>query len=666
MSTSTVITGPRWDSAEALHETWAAFQGKGVRAPSGVAAESFGANPQARCLLLSRMLRAGAWHLAPLQASRLPKGDGGSRLLRVPALEDRVVLSSVARWLADAVDSRLHEASHAYRIGRGTATAFASVAAALAIGRTWAFKGDIRDFFDTVDPGLAVDRLKRWGLWADGLARVIRLAMRAEVADAAGAYCILRGLPQGSPLSPVLSNVALHVLDESAATPGLTWVRYADDFIILGESSEAVQAARARLEHRLGELGLALNDAKSTLGEPGSVLAFLGQQVTLEGGWTWNAEVAAPAQPMAQADGPAAEGHADLAVPQVGPGGEAPPSITATPLLRTLYIVNDGARLSRRGDALVVESPGNAARTLPGSRVNQVLAFGATSFSSGAVALCLEFGIPVMLTSGHGHRFGLIDPLPEPDLTLLAAQLGATRDEGLALEVARTIVVAKLRNATLALRRWQRHRPRDTAADSIRQVADAAHRARNARDVATLRGFEGAAGAAYFRAFAQWLPAHWGFGGRRRRPPPDPVNAMLSYGYTILYYNVLTLALARGLQPRVGFLHAARSGHHALASDLMEPFRPMVVDTVVMDLACRGRVKPDDFSAPTAPGQACLMRPDARQRLIQALELRLNTRLQLRGTALTLDLRRLIDLQTLSLADRLRGRSTRFEAFVAR
>lgn len=641
-----------------MFAAWRSLHERHGRKPAQAAEfEAFAANPAARCAGLSQSVRSGLWQPMPFRSITVPKAGGGERTLRVPVLDDRVVLAALGQWLAEAVEPCLHDASHAYRGGRGTATALRAVEAALQSGQLWALKADVRDFFDSVDPLGVIGQLKRWGVWAHRLAHVLRLALRAEVDGPDGRYCMCRGLAQGSPISPVLANVALDAFDRAVAGRGVAVVRYADDFLLLSDTRQGLVRALDAALKALGTLGLTLNEAKTAWLEPGAQFKFLGHDVKLEREFRC-------LQPARATSSSGALSVDSTASPDTPAGERA--AHAASPLLRTVYLVTDGARLSRDGDALVVELPGQSARHLPAARVSQILAFGATSVASGAIALCLDYGIPVMLSTAHGRRFGLIDPLPEPDLTLLAAQLDASRDPALGQETARALLVAKLRNSLLMLRRWQRHRPLEATRAALERVADAVGRARRASDLPTLRGIEGSAAAAYFAAFGHWLPSHWQFTHRRRRPPPDPVNAMLSYGYTVLYYNTLTLLLARGLQSRIGLLHAPRAGHHALASDLMEPFRPIVVDATVMELVCRDCVKPEDFEPPASRDRPCLMRPAARNRLIHGLEERLNTRLQVRGVGLALDLRRLMDMQVLSLVDRLRGRTTAFEAYVAR
>lgn len=644
-----------WATPEALHEAWLGlFERHRKREFDQAEFDAFAINPLARCAALSQALRAGLWRQQSLRTFEIPKASSGHRVLRVPILADRVVQAALARWLAERCEPWLHEASHAYRSARGTATALRAAAAALRGGQHHVLKADIQDFFDSVDLRLLVEQLRKRGLWAHRLAHTMRQVLRAEVEAPSGRYCISRGLAQGSPLSPVLANVALHDFDTSVATAGATLVRYADDFLLLADTRVHLELAADRARRALQMLGLQLNEGKTHWLEPGAAIPFLGQQISS----------ATAASTAGAAEAPDASTADAAAVPEAATA--APPTQAATPLLRTLYLVSDNSRLSRDGDTLVVDTPEAPTHRIPGARLNQVLAFGSTHLTSGAIALCLEWGIPVMLTTARGRHFGVVDPLGAPNVPLLTAQIDASRNEVQALPIARALVAAKLRNSALVLRRWQRHHPTEAGVSAVQRVTEAARRATSAPTLESLRGVEGSAAAAHFAAMGQSLSPEWGFNQRRRQPPPDPVNSMLSYGYTVLYYNMLTLLLARGLHPHIGFLHSTRAGHHALVSDLMEPFRPLVVDTVVSDLVRNAGVKRSDFQLPAAPGMPCLMSPPARTAFIHALEARLNTRLTLRGTELQLDLRRLMDMQALSLQDHLLGRSGAFVAHVGR
>ncbi len=654
-----------WTHPQALLAAWAQLQAKHKAGEFDLEAlRRIGSNPSGACAAMSAALRAGQWRQQPLQPFRVPKRSGGQRVLMVPGIADRLVHAALATWISDRVDSDLAAASHAYRPGRGVHTAAAAVREAIDGGARHAWRADIQSFFDSIDHARLVAELQRRGLWANRHAAVLRQLLRSQVHplpgdgdEAFAALCLYRGLPQGSPLSPVLSNIVLDPLDRAVAETGATMVRYADDFVVLADTRVHCELAADKAVAVLSELGLRVNNEKTLWLEPGDVIAFLGRSIHI--------------QAAAPATAPAA-----LAIPVPGtssalPTGAPPAAVEqprdlAAPLLRTLYLLQDHTVLGRDGNSLLVQAPGQPPQRIPSARVGQVLAFGATTFSSGAIGLCLEQSIPVMLLSGRGRHFGVIDPMVFPHAPLLKAQLDAADDLDRALAVSRSLVAAKIANTLLVVRRWARRHTNERLQAVERQLADARRRVENVETKESLRGVEGAAAAAAFGALASMLPAAWHFGGRHRRPPPDPVNSLLSYGYTLLYYNTLTLVLGRGLHPHVGLYHAQKSGHHALVSDLMEPFRPLVVDALVADLLLNGGAKPEQFNWPEQPGEPCLMSVEVRSKLIHGFEAKMNTRIELRTMDVRLDMRRIIDMQALMLADYLLGRSAAFAAFTAR
>lgn len=161
------------------------------------------------------------------------------------------------------------------------------------------------------------------------------------------------------------------------------------------------------------------------------------------------------------------------------------------------------------------------------------------------------------------------------------------------------------------------------------------------------------------------LPPPWQFDGRNRHPPRDPFNALLSYGYAVLFQNVLTLLVRRGLNPCVGVLHALRDGHAALASDLMEEFRALVVDTVVLRMIMRSALHLPDFEQGDA-NCPCRLGHEARHRYLHALENRLDSPLTDPANGQMLDYRRAIESQVALYAEVVTGRTPRYTAFTQR
>lgn len=634
--------------------------------------QEFSTNPESQCELIRRHIEFGSYRPLPYRAMNLKKGDGGTRLLLVPALADRIAQAAVATWLTDLCDPEMSDHSYAYRPGRSVRQACAQVQSHLSEGCGWVIHADILSFFDEVDHHNLFETLRDQPWWGNRLEALVRRWIRPEiehfeVAGIDGPVCLCRGLPQGSPLSPVLSNLFLSAIDRMLEEQGIKFVRYADDLLVLEQTHDEARSSLFVLEDGLAKSGLALNLAKTFICKANDGFIFLGQSFP-------NASLTESSIGHLPHDGPKryGEGISDRPLPDGAEAAvreitnkpvEADAKTTEDPLLRTLYLIEPQVRLNREGDALVVERDSGEPLRVPAARLHQIMAFSHVNFTSGAISLCLEKSIPVMLLSGRGRHFGVIDPLRLNNVQLQQSQFEMRSDADRSLVLARAWIAGKVANSRLLLRRLNRRHPIPDI-DAHQDTLQRAHRhALNAESPDSLRGHEGAAAAAYYMALAKCLPADWGFTGRKRRPPTDPVNALLSYGYTVLYYNILTLVLARGLHPQAGFFHVQRGGHHALVSDLMEEFRALVVDAVVVDLVLNGRLVPGHFSWPEQPGEPCLMSDTACRTLIHALEKKLNSVQQPSGMSHALDWRRIMDMQVLQLVAVLHGRASTYVPF---
>jgi CRISP-associated protein Cas1 len=387
-----------WAQPQALLAAWQ--YGPGSTPPAAGAEterEAIDRNPAAWCALLSRAVLSGAWQPGALLPVLVPKRSGGRRLLMVPSLAARTVQGALAQWLQQNLDSSLHPAAHAYRPGRGVDSAAQAVQAALDRGQRWVWRGDIAEFFDRVSHHAVWQALQTRHLLGGALERVVRASLRAELrifpgeaaprdmpAALAGHCCLARGLPQGSPLSPVLSNLVLQAFDDELSKQDAELVRYADDMALLAANDATLDRAVAAADQLLSALGLALNHAKCARLGPGETFVFLGRP--------FDTAVAPQASPQDAKETTAGPGAGDPATTDSNAADpqHADAADLAEPLMRTLYLLEDGTHLTRQADALVVQRPGQAELQIPSARLGQVLAFGATNVSSGAVSLCLE------------------------------------------------------------------------------------------------------------------------------------------------------------------------------------------------------------------------------------------------------------------------------------
>ena len=206
----------------------------------------------------------------------------------------------------------------------------------------------------------------------------------------------------------------------------------------------------------------------------------------------------------------------------------------------------------------------------------------------------LSKNIPVSFLSSQGKYKGKNFNRPTLRTPLIRQQQYAVAsDPPQCLELAKCFVRGKLTNA---MRFCQRQRTQNDAVKSaIRSTRQTLEKLEGAKNLESLLGYEGTGAAAYYRAFRQFLAHDWGFTTRQFRPPPDPINAMLSLGYTLLHNHVYAFTNVVGLDPYCGYFHQPKHGHAALASDLMEEFRQIIVDGYVLSLVNNNRIKPKDF-----------------------------------------------------------------------
>lgn len=295
--------------------------------------------------------------------------------------------------------------------------------------------------------------------------------------------------------------------------------------------------------------------------------------------------------------------------------------------MATLYIVEQGAEVGCDGERIVVERGRETIGSAPISKLDDILIIGNVGITTPALKRLLDNGIEVTFLTVHGRYHGrLIGPVTA-HVALRRAQYRCASDPAWALSQAQTCVDAKLRNARAVLQRFARNR-----AEVAREVLDAASdlgqyiaRVGRTTTISGLLGVEGSATARYFRGLRALFAEEWRFSERNRRPPTDPVNVLLSLGYTLLAHKMLGAVQATGFDPYQGFLHQLDYNRPSLALDLMEEFRPLLVDSLVLRCCSDGRLRPDDFSPCDDPAHPIVLSDAGKRRFVAAFEERMRT-----------------------------------------
>jgi CRISP-associated protein Cas1 len=286
-----------------------------------------------------------------------------------------------------------------------------------------------------------------------------------------------------------------------------------------------------------------------------------------------------------------------------------------------VYVQEQGSSLRLDGERLVVQVKDGATTQARLGNTLHVALYGNVHVTSPALRALLERNIPTLFFTYGGWYQGRTITADSKNVELRLAQYDACQSEHFGLRLARGFVASKILNCRTLLRR-NHAEPSETVLSELKQLA---RKARNADNLASLLGIEGTAARVYFGQFTGMLKGdaagEFDFDGRNRRPPRDPVNAMLSFCYSMLAKELLLAVTVAGLDSMLGFYHRPHFGRHSLALDLMEEFRPIIADSVVINALNTNVIQADDFIR--AAGAVTLTNP-ARKRLILAFERRMD------------------------------------------
>lgn len=691
----------------------------GAAGADGVTLDVFGANLGQRLAVLRAQVREGRYVTQPLLQVALARPGKTPRLLGIPAVRDRVLQTAFTQVLMPLIEPHFAEVSYGYRPGRSVAQAVQRVIDGREQGFCWVVDADIRSYFDTISHADLLVQLKPH-LLDESLMPVIQQWLAASVQTPEGVIKREQGLAQGAPISPLFANLYLNPLDSLLmANPAWWLVRYADDFVILAQSLDSAEQALELSGKWLENHGLALNFDKTRLTRFAMGFDFLGVHFAGDTQWAIDPE-AAPwvlprhLQPQFQIIAPqynlgrkskqgslpsvggrvarqatSKRPYPKQVLPEVSCApdepsmpsevnegidtlSQTPPVETdkirmdtdAPPLLRTLYLSEPGAYLHRQGERIVISRSGEELLSIPLEKLDQVFVSGEGAISFGALRWLMRHRVAVLIADQAGEPQGAFRDETGGQIALHHQQWQRLNEPAFVLNAARAIVAAKIANGRLILRRYFRHRPGKVNPHD-EHLAHLQNAVAKGESLDAVRGHEGAAARAHFDSLRELLAPQWPFKERSRRFPRDPVNALLSYGYGILYHTLLNLIVRRGLDPHSGNLHASRQGHAALASDLMEEFRPLVVDAVVLKMLLGGKAVATDFEYDHAD-YPVRIGDSLRKRFIAEIETKLGSPLIHPRTGKTTDYRRAMLWQVAHWCDVVSGSVAVYEPMVLR
>lgn len=325
-----------------------------------------------------------------------------------------------------------------------------------------------------------------------------------------------------------------------------------------------------------------------------------------------------------------------------------------------LVVQNPQATVGVRQGEIVVKLDGVQVARHPIHQLQAVYLYGAVQVSAQALSLLMEESVPVSYFSPSGRFIGMAHGLPMSGVDARIGQCRMWENPQKRLCIAAEIIRAKIHNQRVILMR-NGSPPSDVLAQLV-QLRDACP---EQISLASLRGIEGSAAALYFSYFSTMLKAGMGFDfcERNRRPPKDPVNALLSLAYSVLSKELTGVAYSVGLDPFLGFFHSPRYGRPALSLDMMEEFRPLIADSAVLTLINRGEITPDDFVETT---RGVMLKDSGRRQFWRAWVRRLDTEITHPTFGYRMSYRRMLDVQMRQFWRYCRGDIARFYGFTTR
>ena len=347
---------------------------------------------------------------------------------------------------------------------------------------------------------------------------------------------------------------------------------------------------------------------------------------------------------------------------------EVRPMMTARSELRPLYLNTQGVKLGKSGAVLQVKDKEKLVQEVRLGEICQVNLMGNVQVSTQAVQALCESEVPICYFSMGGWFYGITMGLNTKNVFLRRNQFRMAEQEYFARGIARRLVAGKIRNQRTLLQR--NHVEPDRRA--LAGMKDMADRAEEAGSLEELLGIEGNAARIYFGEFAGMMkpdeeagtgPLPFDMDGRNRRPPRDPVNAMLSLGYSLLTKDLTVACYAVGFDPYVGFYHQPRFGRPALALDLMEPFRALIVDSAVLTAVNTGMVTERDF---VRAGGAVALTAGGRKAFFRAYEMRMDALVTHPLFEYRVSYRRMLEIQSRLLARVLEGEIAEYPVFTTR
>lgn len=550
------------------------------------------------------------------------------RAIAVPSVKDRVLQRAAAEVLYNTVDHFLEDFSFAYRKGFSRKNAAETIERYHKKGYKYFLKVDIEAFFDSVDWNI-LDKKLNTLFYNDPIVLLLDKWIKQDVIYRNKRIKRNAGLIQGMAISPLLANLYLDEFDDMLKD-NFKIIRYSDDLVVMCKSKSAALKAVQEAKNQLENLKLKLNDEKTVVSSLSEGLSYLGYlfidceilerrkdneysvtEVDLfrsKASWLCSVESNEieeyrPEQPNVY-EVYNKNGETNENVKPVYITGKYKAVISSNFLVISSFSDND--------DTVKV----------PLHTISSVCFLGSPASSLHTILKMNELNKPVYFLKRNGEIYSSMGI--KPDYNLWMKQIELRNNSEFCIKFAKKIVSAKITNSKVLSKRYKWHNT------IIEEYNSYLYALRKTDTIEQIMGFEGVAAKLFFAAMRAAIPSEWNFSGRVKHPPVDPVNAMLSFGYTILYKHISSAIYMNGLNPEIGIYHSLKKGHNALASDLVEEFR-FIIDSVVLYIIHRNMVNLNDFEIIGESKNICTMKTDFLKKYVAVIEERLRHQHKLEG-----------------------------------
>ena len=261
-----------------------------------------------------------------------------------------------------------------------------------------------------------------------------------------------------------------------------------------------------------------------------------------------------------------------------------------------LYVCEQGSTINYAQNRFSVTYKDGMISSIPAETLEEIAVFGAVQITTQCIQECLKRGIAIIYYSKNGAYFGRLISTSHMNVRRQRKQAALGKDKEFCLSFSKNIIYAKISNQIVVLRRYARSIDKDIDSD-ILVMKNTLRKIQNplCADISHIMGYEGLAAKTYFKVLGEMVAPEFSFKGRTRRPPLDPFNSVISLGYSILMNEIYGKLTAKGLNPYFGFMHQDRENHPTLASDLLEEWRAVFIDSLAMSLFNGNELSKDNF-----------------------------------------------------------------------